>query len=123
MLQRWQRKFGYAIRGLATGMRGQDSFLVHLPMAVLVLILAAILKVYLWQWCVLILCITIVLVTEYLNSTIEILVRKLHPERDAEIARALDSAAAAVLVASIGAVAVGVIVLGRGLIGMMVGGW
>ena len=120
MLQRWQRKFGYAIRGLASGVRGQDSFWVHLPAAALVVVLAATLRVYLWQWCVLILCITIVLVAEYFNSVIEVLVRKLHPERDAEIARALDSAAAAVLIASIGAVLVGFIVLGRALMGVLV---
>lgn len=120
MLQRWQRKFGYAIRGLASGARGQDSFWVHLPTAGLVILLAAFLRIYLWQWCVLILCITIVLVAEYFNSVIEILVRKLHPERDAEIARALDSAAAAVLIASIGAVLVGFIVLGRALLGVLV---
>ena len=115
MLKRWRQKFGYAVKGLASGAAGQDSFAVHFPMALLVLLLAAVLRVQLWQWCSLILCITIVLVAEYFNSVIEILVRKLHPERDHEIAKALDIAAGAVLVASIGAATVGLLILGKAI--------
>ena len=33
---RWIRKFGNAFRGVRTGIRGQNSFVVHLPMGVLV---------------------------------------------------------------------------------------
>lgn len=119
MLRRWLRKFGFAFRGLAAGIRNQDSFVVHFPVALLVLVLAAFLKLYRWQWCALIVCITIVLIAEYINSAFEILVRKLHPEQDEEIAKVLDIAAAAVLIASIGAISVGLIVIGPALFGML----
>jgi diacylglycerol kinase len=115
MLERWQRKFGCAIRGLMVGVQGQDSFSVHLPIAVLVLGLSAFLRLHLWQWCVLLLCIATVVSAELFNTAIEILVRKIHPDQDDSIGRALDIAAAAVLVMAAGAAVVGTLVLGNAL--------
>ena len=112
----WIDKFRHAFRGLAAGLYKQYSFLVHLPAAALVLILAAGLRVESWEWCVLILCITIVIAAELFNTSIEILLRRLHPDRHAEVGRALDVSAAAVLVTAIGAAAVGAIVLGGALL-------
>jgi diacylglycerol kinase len=51
-----------------------------------------------------------------LNTSIEQLVRVLHPEHDPSIGRGLDAAAGAVLLAAIGAVAVGLIALGPPLL-------
>ena len=115
MLKRWRQKFGYAIKGRAMGAVGQDSFAVHFPIALLVVFFAIVLRVQLWQWCILLLSITIVLVAEYFNSAIEILVRKLHPDRDNEIAKALDIAAGAVLVAALGAATVGLMIIGTAI--------
>ena len=107
----WKNKFAVAFSGLVHGVRGHSSFLVHLPVAMVVVGLALFLNAASWQWAVLLLCITGVLVAELFNSAIETLVRRIHPMRDPEIGKALDIAAAAVLVASIGAVIVGFVVL------------
>jgi diacylglycerol kinase len=80
-------------------------------MAMLVLIVAAVLQVELWRWVSLIFAITIVLAAELLNSAIEQLIGVLHPEHDERIGLALDVSAAGVLVAAIGAVAVGLLTL------------
>ncbi len=64
-----------------------------------------------WRWSVVTLAITMVVSAELMNSAIETLVKALHPHRDQRIADALDTAASAVLVAAIGAVAVSIFVL------------
>lgn len=122
MPRRWIKKFSCACRGLwmgsglGTGAHKQNSFLVHLPVAAAVLILAGVLRVAAWEWCVLILSIALVLAAELFNTSIEVLVRHLHPEQHADIGRALDVSAGAVLVTAFGAAAVGVLVLGGALL-------
>ncbi len=64
-----------------------------------------------WQWSVLVLCITLVIVAEMLNSSIESLVRVVTSKPDPRIRDALDMASGAVLVASAGAVIIGVYAL------------
>ena len=110
--QGWLAKFSHAFRGLAQGTRGQSSFLVHFPAALIVLTLGWWLGVDLQGTCLLLLCIAMVISAELMNTSIEMLVRRLHPERHDEVGKALDVAAAAVLVAALGASAVGLVVLG-----------
>lgn len=92
------------------GIRGQNSFYVHLPAAVIVLVTALWLKVTSAEWLTLILCITIVLSAELFNSSIEHLARAVTREEHPEVRDALDIASGAVLVASFGAIAVGLAV-------------
>ncbi|REJ69787.1 MAG: diacylglycerol kinase family protein [Planctomycetota bacterium] len=109
----WVRKFADAFFGIGRGMRGQNSFLVHLPCAVAVLVLAALLPdISRGDWCLLILCISVVIAAELFNSAIEHLVAVVHPERHPDVGAALDIASAAVLICSWGAAVVGLIVLG-----------
>ncbi len=103
----WGDKFRDALRGLKRGVRGQSSFSVHFFMAAAVIAAAAVLKAELWEWCVLLLCITVVLTAEMLNTAIEFLAKAVREERNPHIGAALDTASAAVLVASIGAAIVG----------------
>ena len=64
----WSQKFRDAFRGVWIGMHEQTSFNVHLVAAVLVILVAIVLRVSLWEWCLLLLCITAVLVAEMFNS-------------------------------------------------------
>ncbi|WP_153555993.1 diacylglycerol kinase [Roseimaritima sediminicola] len=107
----WIAKFRYAAGGLRHGLATHSSFAVHIPVAVLVLAVAAWLKLTSWRWAVLVLCIALVVCLELVNTAIERLVQAVHPERDERIGHALDLAAAAVLVAALAAVLVGLIVL------------
>ncbi len=108
---RWPRKFACAARGIVAGVRGQDSFYVHLPAAVVVCVAAALLEVSNAEWLALILCITIVLAAELFNSAIEHLARAVTRDENPAIRDALDIASGAVLVTAIGASVVGVMVL------------
>jgi diacylglycerol kinase len=104
----WRAKFRDAFRGLKLGVRGHSSFSVHFFFAALVLAAAVVLRCSLTQWCVLMLCIGMVLTAELFNSAIETLFRGLDNATKERSWPALDVAAGAVLFASIIATAVGV---------------
>ncbi len=104
------------MRGVAVGLRGQDSFCVHLPAALVVVGLAAWLPVAHAEWLALLVCITLVLAAELFNSSIECLARAITRDDNPEIRNALDLASGAVLVASIGATVVGMTVLLRAVL-------
>lgn len=110
-MRRWLWKFSCALRGVLVGMQGQSSFYVHVPAAIVVCIVAAWLGVSLAEWLVLVLCITVVMTAELLNSALEHLARAVTREVHPEVRNALDIASGAVLVASLGACVVGVMVL------------
>ena len=106
----WSAKFGYAFRGLLRSIRTQNSFWVHVPMAIAVVVIGVCLHITWLQWAVLMIAITTVLAAEMMNTAIEQLVAVLHPDHDPRIGHALDAAAGAVLVTAIGASIVGLIV-------------
>ena len=107
----WLQKFRDAFRGIAIGVRGQASFGVHLACAVGVIAAAALLRASLSEWCLLLLCITIVLTAEMFNSALEYLAKAIDRRENQTLAAALDIASAAVLLAALGSAVVGVIVL------------
>ena len=107
----WSRKFRDAFRGMAIGVRGQSSFLIHVFCAVAVVVVAALADVSAWQWCTLLLCVVIVLVAEMFNTSLETMAKAVDTEFHPRLRDALDIASGAVLLAAIGAVVVGSIVL------------
>ena len=113
----WSAKFRDAFRGIWFGTQGESSFVVHLAVAVAVLGAACYFRVGASEWCLLILCITAVLVCELFNSALEHLAQAVDTEFNRHIGRALDIASGAVLVAALGASAVGIVILLPRLIG------
>jgi diacylglycerol kinase len=117
----WRNKFACAISGGLWACRTQNSFWVHIPIAIAVFTLAALLNVQSWQWVALVIATMVVFAAELLNTSIELLVKAVHPEHDDRIGKSLDAAAAGVLVTALGAVAVGLIVLGPPLLQRLLG--
>jgi diacylglycerol kinase len=113
---RWHRRFADAFDGSRIGVRTQESLWVHLVFAILVPIVAVVLKLEAWRWCVLLLCMAMVISMELMNSAIERLVKTLHPEHDSGLAAALHLSAAAVLVTAIASVIVGCMVIAPDLL-------
>lgn len=109
---RWVTKFKRAFRGVRVGVWGQNSFLVHVPVGVVVIVSAAWLRCSLSEWGLLLLCITSVVAAELFNSSVECVARAISAERNAALADALDIASGAVLIAALGASVVGLLVLG-----------
>lgn len=106
----WAAKFRDAFRGVKRGISGQSSFGVHGVMAGVVVAAAAALQVSQTDWCLLILCITGVLVAELFNSALEYLAQAVDHQHNEALGAALDIASGAVLVAAIGAAILGAIV-------------
>jgi diacylglycerol kinase len=106
----WRMKFAAAFRGIKLGVRGHSSFFVHFFFAALVLAGAVALQCRVWQWCVLLGCIGLVLTAELFNSALETLFRGLDESTKERTWPALDIAAGAVLLASLTASVIGCIV-------------
>ncbi len=106
----WSQKFADAFRGLARAVRSQSSFFVHLWVAAAVVAAAAVLRVSVVEWCLLVGAIGVVLVAEVFNTAIESLARALPVGRHPRIRDALDMAGGAVLLSAAAAAVIGAIV-------------
>ncbi len=106
----WRRKFRDAFRGMSRAFRDERSFHVHLFFAVAVIAAAIVCRVSNAEWCILVLCITVVFAAEMFNTALEHLAKSIDRSENQHIGTALDISSAAVLVAAIGAVVVGCIV-------------
>jgi diacylglycerol kinase len=118
----WSRKFRDAFRGIKGGIRGQSSFFVHFFIAAAVILAAKVLRVDLIEWCILLLCIALVLTAEMFNSALESMAKAITGESDPHLGNSLDIGSAAVLTASISAAIVGSIIFINRL-GIMLQWW
>ena len=117
----WGAKFRDAFFGLWQGFRGESSFFAHFFMTSAVILAGIVLHVNMIEWCLLVICITVVLVTEMVNTALETMARAITEEPNPHIGGALDIGSAAVLISSIGAAVVGAIVLLNALAKLL--GW
>jgi diacylglycerol kinase len=111
--RRWRDKFREATRGVKLGVRGQSSFAAHFFCATVAIAAGIALQCRLWEWCLILLCIGLVLTAELFNSAIEALFHGLDPETKSRWNGCLDIAAGAVLTASLFAGLVGLLVFGN----------
>jgi len=109
--QTWVNKFRVAGSGVLLAIRTEINLKVQLVLAAGLLVVMACLQATLIEWCVLALAITVVLTAEAFNTSLEHLSRAITREHNEEIRQALDVAAGAVLIAAIGAVIVGLLVV------------
>ena len=111
--QSFGRRLGYALAGLRSALGREASFRTQLALAAAVLVALAIVRPAAIWWAVCALAIGLVLVAELLNSALEALADRLHPEQHPEIRMVKDLAAAAVLVAAATAATIAAILLLR----------
>jgi diacylglycerol kinase len=107
--------FGYAAAGLGAAWRAQPNLRVHAGIAVVVIATGLLLHLPLLAWGLLVFAIALVLVAELLNTAVETLVDLVSPGDHPLAKQTKDVAAAAVLVAAAGAVAIGLLVAGWAL--------
>lgn len=108
----WSHKFADAFRGLRRAVRSQTSFAVHITVAAAVVVAAVLLRVSPLEWCLLVGAIGFVVTAEVFNTAIESLARAHDVGRHPRIRDALDMASAAVLIAAVTAVGIGIVVFG-----------
>lgn len=110
--KRLARSFKYAGKGLSQVFREEQSFRIQVLIGLAVLILALLFQVKIWEAVALLLVITIVLVLELINSIFERMVDILKPRLHPDVETIKDIMAAVVLISSVGAVLVGLLILG-----------
>ncbi|HEX6963394.1 MAG TPA: diacylglycerol kinase [Lacipirellula sp.] len=110
-LRTWVRMFRDAMRGVKIAVRGEVNFFVHFFIAVVAGVAGGIVELTNDQWCLFILCVTVVLTAELFNTAIEHLARAVTREQHLEIRDALDIASGAVLMASLGAACAGTLLI------------
>ncbi len=101
-----------ALRGLGFLLATQRNARVHAVMTVLVAVMGWFLKIDRRDGCWLVLAIALVWMAEAFNTAIERLADRVTRERDPLIGQAKDLAAGAVLCAAVGAIILGLLVLG-----------
>jgi diacylglycerol kinase (ATP) len=111
--------FRFALRGLASFAR-EPNTRIHAAAALAVIVLGAALGLGRRDWALLALAIGLVLAAEALNTALETLANHVAPGVHPLVARAKDIAAAAVLIAALTAVAVGLLVFGKPLLARLV---
>jgi diacylglycerol kinase len=115
-LRRTAYSFRHAGRGLRWAFSSQANLRVHLAIAAIVLIAAAILRFTALEFALLVVCFSLVVGAELFNTVLEVLIDYAWPERHPMIGRAKDVAAAAVLATAIGAAIVGLVLFGHHLL-------
>ena len=114
------RSFGFALEGVSYLIRTQRSAQIEIVIGVVVTLVGAWLGIGAIEWAVLVLAMALVLALEALNTAIELAVTLASPQRHPLAKAAKDVAAAMVLIAAVGSVIVGAIVLGPRLAVLLV---
>ena len=102
--------FKFAFRGIARLLKNEHNSRIHLVAAAIAIALGLILAVSITEWMILVIVIGLVFSAELINSSIESLANSLNTERDENIMKAKDYAAAAVLITAIGALLAGCLI-------------
>lgn len=111
-LKKYANKFRYAFAGLAHGLRHDHSIALQAVLGAVVLVFCACLNLNAMEWCVILLVTGAVIALEYINSALETIVDMVSPQYSEGAKKAKDYAAAAVLVMSLAAAAVGILIIG-----------
>lgn len=104
------KKFEVAFKGIYTAMQDK-SVQIQLFLAFCMVICAIILQFNKIEWCLIVLCIVMVIAAEMFNTCIERICDFIQPNQDSKIKFIKDMSSGAVLVLSIGALIVGVMLV------------
>lgn len=101
--------FKYAFEGVKLTFKNEPNFRIQLVLALLSTFWGIFLNITQVEWLILITIIFVVLLLELINSSIEALVDLISPEKNEKAKIAKDTAAGAVLVASILSLVIGIV--------------
>lgn len=106
------RSFVYAFSGLLYVIKTQNNARFHLLATFLVVIFSVWLKLNIPEWCLIFFAIGIVWISECFNTSIEKLFDLVNPDQHPLVKHGKDSGAAAVFMAALLSVVIGILVLG-----------
>ncbi len=104
------RSFGFAFKGMGYAFASQLNFRVHVFAAAMAIAMGFALHISRDEWLWILLCITIVLFTELLNTALETLTDLVSPEYNEKAGHVKDVSAAAVTVTAAFALITGLII-------------
>lgn len=104
------KSFGYAFQGIFACIRKERNIKIHLTMTMLVILAGILLKISVTEWLICLLLFALVLSLELVNTAIEACVDLVTEEKKPLAKLAKDTAAGAVLVASIFAAVIGLLI-------------
>jgi diacylglycerol kinase (ATP) len=113
------RSFKYAFVGIWTMLKSQQNAWIHAFATVAVVLAGFVLGISPAEWCWLVLAIIAVWMAEALNTAIEFLADVASPEFHPLVKKAKDVAAGAVLISAIGALIIGIIIIGPYVLKLM----
>jgi len=102
----------YAFEGLLHVVKTQNNARFHLLATIIVVGLSIWLKLEAMEWCLILIAISLVWITECFNTTLESFFDLVNPDPHPLVKHGKDSGAAAVLIAAFLSVTLGIIVLG-----------
>jgi diacylglycerol kinase len=107
------KAFGYAFSGWWYVIRTQRNAWIHMLVSIAVILLSFLLQISANGWALIILAIALVWIAEFLNTALEAVVDLASNRQEHELARVgKDVGAAAVLIAAIASIVIGLLVLG-----------
>ncbi|MDP2709306.1 MAG: diacylglycerol kinase [bacterium] len=109
-VKRLFKSFGYAFKGLFKTFNEEQNLRIQAVVGLLMIILGINFKISGLEWAVLVLAICLVLTAEITNSAVERVTDVLKPRINSYVKEIKDIMAAAVLLASIAAAAIGLII-------------
>ncbi len=109
-MKRFLSSFGFAFKGLAYAFKTQLNFRVHCIALILVIGLGLFFKLDKGEWLWIAVAVVMVLSAELINTALEVLVDLVSPQIHPKAGAIKDLAAAAVLVAAMGAVVIGLLI-------------
>ncbi len=108
--RRLKKSFSFAFSGLKIIVRKEQNFRIHFAIGILVVILGAIFRVNIWEWIALLLMIFFIFLLEIVNTVFERFVDMLKPRLSAYAKEIKDLMSAAVLIAAILSIIIGLII-------------
>ncbi|MFZ5364859.1 MAG: diacylglycerol kinase family protein [Patescibacteria group bacterium] len=107
---RLKKSFKFAINGLKMIFSKEQNFRIHFAVAAGVVAFGLILKIKSWEWVAVILVIFFVLLLEIVNTIVERIMDMLKPRVNIYVKEAKDLMSAAVLLAAILSIVIGLII-------------
>jgi undecaprenol kinase len=104
------QSFTFASQGIQYAITHERNMRVHLAVAILALLACALLRCTLWEWCLVIMLVGLVLAGEMLNTVVETIVDLIEPTYHERVKIIKDVAAGAVLIFACVALTVGLMV-------------
>lgn len=109
-MKKFINSFKYAFNGIISSFRSERNMKVHIVIKFLVILTGILLNINKVEWLICILCFGLVISSELFNTSIEIIVNMISPNKNDNAKRIKDISAGAVLVNAIVSFVVGVII-------------